>query len=142
MINFCRQHKYFAIFLSIFILIVSCGMSIQIQTCNAEGSKIISLYKIDTKSTCNDCCESNNGILKKSSCCSQILIAEYFKADALQTINTINLKHKIGQLFNVFFTNYSPHQFNKSTFKKVYYKKYIFKEIFFDLLLQKCVLII
>ena len=142
MLNFYRKHKIFASILSIFLLMVSCGTSIQIHACNTEGVQSISIYKFNTTKHCGKCCNKKielNTILKNN-CCKETNISTYFIANGTQTAVEFTLKNKLSDFITSYFIDFKSAIIYSYNYQKVYSKFVLFTKKSTHLLLTKCVL--
>ena len=96
MFIFCRKIKNLSVVLSLLVMVISCGASIQMHTCNSEGIKTININKINSESDCGSCCDKHLSILafKKNNCCDDKFVSAFFKANYNQIIeNFVFKKH-------------------------------------------------
>lgn len=141
MFIFCRKIKNLSIALSLLIVMVSCGASIQMHTCNSEGISVVSINKITSESSCGDCCDKHETKLsfKKDNCCEDKFVSAFFKANSNHSIeNFVFKKHFFTQnIFKSFSINTIRILDTKNTFDS--YISFIPIRYSNTLLILKCV---
>lgn len=98
MFDFCRKNKRGAVLLSLLLIVVSCGASINIHTCSSEGIKSVSINSISSAQSCGDCCATHQPTLAFSNpeCCDNEYVSAYYKAVSSANSFVFEIKKQIS----------------------------------------------